>query len=62
MVKESNASSLKWFVTIAVFGLVAYQIYAGYFLSKIGIPGVLEFEFSRGAGSDDTVEGILGRN
>lgn len=42
---------LTWFVAAVLLGFVAYELYSGIALKKVGIPGVFEVEFAEPGGS-----------
>ena len=48
-----GSSNLKTSATIALFLLVCYQLYSGFHLKKIGVPGVFEVEFAEKPKSSD---------
>jgi len=62
MADSSRETSIKWVVTVAFLILIAYQVYNGVHLRKLGIPGILEVEFGDPGAREDTLADILGRD
>lgn len=61
MAGNSKETSIKWVVTVAFLILIAYQVYNGISLRKLGVPGILEVEFGDPVVREDSLEDILGR-
>lgn len=50
-------SALTWLVAIFLLALVAYQVFSGFVLKKVGVPGLFEIEFAETVNGDSQTTG-----
>jgi len=55
---KKRYAPLQWLVVLILLGIVIYQLYSGFYLRKVGVPGVFEVEFSEQSSKQETHQSI----